>query len=298
MAGTTAPYSVAGTALLANVESLLPTLLAQVYKPGHPVLYAVGPSVTDMRSGNDLYYRTEKMLFKMIGCRMARYYKLPISGEAGGTLTHRPDMQNGAEGMMYLLASMAGGQNIIGGLGSLHNANGMSSTSRSSCSAGWSTWPSSSPGASTPAIASSLASIDSVGPGGNFLTDALTIDLLRSDEFFDSRRLDLTGGYVDGAPSMFEKAHEEVENRISGHRSTVPEAVRAAVRSLPVEIPEQGDGGRGLVSRLGPTSTSPPRPTTNRSTRRRARQVPFVGRHAAASATRDVADSSRPSARR
>jgi trimethylamine--corrinoid protein Co-methyltransferase len=43
MAGTTAPYSLAGTVLAANVEALLPVLIAQVFKPGHPVLYAVGP---------------------------------------------------------------------------------------------------------------------------------------------------------------------------------------------------------------------------------------------------------------
>ena len=250
MAGTTSPYSVAGTALAANVESLLPTLLAQVYKPGHPVLYAVGPSVTDMRTGNDLYYRTEKMLFKMIGCRMARYYKLPISGEAGGTLTHRPDMQNGAESMMYLLASITGGQNIIGGLGSLHNANGMSAEQIVMQCGLVDMAEFVARGVDTSDRKLALDSIDSVGPGGNFLTDALTIDLLRSDEFFDSRHLDLTGGYVDGAPGMFEKAHEEVENRISGHRSTVSEAVRDAVRSFcQVEVPEQGDGGRGLVSR-------------------------------------------------
>ena len=48
MAGTTSPNSVAGTGLIANVESLLSVLLTQIYKPGHPVIYAVGPSVTNM----------------------------------------------------------------------------------------------------------------------------------------------------------------------------------------------------------------------------------------------------------
>jgi len=125
MAGTTSPYSVAGTILIANAEALLPVLIVQCYKPGHPVFYGVGPSVTDMKSGHALYYRTEKMLFKLAGVQMGKYYNLPISGEAGGTLTHRPDIQNGAESMMYLLAALSG-QNVIGGLGSLHNANGMS----------------------------------------------------------------------------------------------------------------------------------------------------------------------------
>jgi len=126
MAGTTAPYSIAGTALLSNVESLLPVIITQLYKPGHPVLYGVGPSITDMKSGHDLYYRPEKFFFKTIGCEMGKFYHLPISGEAGGSLSYRADVQNGAESMLYLLASCAAGQNIIGGLGSLYNANGMS----------------------------------------------------------------------------------------------------------------------------------------------------------------------------
>jgi len=49
MAGTTSPYSVAGTALVSNVEALAPVLIAQVFKPGHPVMYGFGPSVTDLR---------------------------------------------------------------------------------------------------------------------------------------------------------------------------------------------------------------------------------------------------------
>jgi trimethylamine--corrinoid protein Co-methyltransferase len=76
MAGTTSPYSLAGTALAANAEALLPVLIAQCYKPGHPVFYAVGPSVTDMRSGHDHYYRAEKMLFKLAGVQMGQSFVL------------------------------------------------------------------------------------------------------------------------------------------------------------------------------------------------------------------------------
>ena len=79
MAGTTAPYSIAGTSLIANAEALLPVLIVQCFKPGHPVFYAVGPSVTEMKSGHDLYYRAEKMLFKLAGVQMGKYYRLPIA---------------------------------------------------------------------------------------------------------------------------------------------------------------------------------------------------------------------------
>ena len=217
---------------MANIEALLPTLLTQVYKPGHPAVYGVGPSVTDMRSGHDLYYRAEKMLFKTIACQMGRYYNLPLAGEAGGTLTHRADVQNGAEGMAYLLAAVAGGQHLVSGLGSLHNANGMSPEQIvMQCGmADMAEYLARGVDMSDRKLA--VDSIDSVGPGGNFLTDQLTIDLLRGDEFFDSPQFDMTGGYGNDAPSMLDKAHEEVENRIAHHQSTVADTVREAVRGF------------------------------------------------------------------
>jgi trimethylamine---corrinoid protein Co-methyltransferase len=229
MAGTTSPYSIAGTTLIANAEALLPVLIAQCFKPGHPVFYAVGPSVTDMKSGHDLYYRAEKMLFKVAGVQMGKYYNLPIAGEAGGTLTHRPDVQNGAESIMYLLAAFSG-QNVIGGFGSLHNANGMSAEQIvMQCGlADMAEFITRGIDASDYKLA--LESIAAVGPGGNFLTDPLTMDQLRGDEFFGSRYLDQSGGYTPNAPDMFDIAHQEVERLVGQYRPTVPEKVQEAIR--------------------------------------------------------------------
>jgi trimethylamine--corrinoid protein Co-methyltransferase len=229
MAGTTAPYSLAGTSLIANAEALLPVLIAQCYKPGHPVFYSVGPSVTDMKSGRDLYYRAEKMLFKLAGVQMGQYYGLPIAGEAGGTLTHRPDLQNGAESMMYLLAALSG-QNVVGGLGSLHNANGMSAEQIvMQCGlVDMAEYVSRGIDVSDRKLA--LESIAAVGPGGNFLTDSLTLELLRGDEFFQSPYVDLSGGYAQQAPDMYEIAHREVERLIGQHQPSVPEKIQDAVR--------------------------------------------------------------------
>lgn len=60
-----------------------------------------------------------------------------------------------------------------------------------------------------------IDSIRETGPGGSFLTDKLTIDLLRSDEFFESQHLDLTGGYVDNAPGMYEMAHQKAQELVA-----------------------------------------------------------------------------------
>ena len=229
MAGTTAPYSMAGTTLLANAEALLPVLIAQCLKPGHPVFYSVGPSVTDMKSGHDRYYGPEKMLFKLAAVQMGKHYNLPISGEAGGTLTHRADVQNGAESMMYLLAAFSG-QNVIGGLGSMHNANGMSAEQIIMQCGLVDMAEYVSRGIDLSDYKLALDSIARIGPGGNFLTDSLTIELLRDDEFFKSPHIDQTGGYTNDAPGMYEMAYAEAQRLVGQYRPTVPEKVQEVIR--------------------------------------------------------------------
>lgn len=230
MAGTTSPYSLAGTLLTSNVEALAPVLIAQAVKPGHPVLYGIGPSVTDMRSGHDRYYGAEKMLFKTAATQMGKFYRLPISGEAGGSLSWRPDVQNGAESMAYLLASVTGGQNVIGGLGSLHNANGMSAEQVIMQCGLADMAEYLARGVVLNEAKLGLESIREVQPGGNFLYDELTVKLLRSGEFFESPCFDLSGGYHAGAPGMYELAHQVVERLVCDYKPTVPGGVIEALR--------------------------------------------------------------------
>ena len=229
MAGTTSPFSIAGTALVANAEALLTVLIAQCYKPGHPVYYAVGPSVTDMKSGHDLYYGAEKMLFKLAGVQMGKFYNLPICGEAGGTLTYRHDVQDGAESMLYILAAMSG-QNLIGGLGSMHNANGMSAEQIVLQCGLLDMAEYVTRGIDMNDHKLALDSIANVGPGGNYMTDQLTIDMLRGNEFFQSRYLDQTGGYTIPSTGAYEMAHQEVQRMVEEYRPTVPAKVQDAIR--------------------------------------------------------------------
>ena len=42
--------------------------------------------------------------------------------------------------------------------------------------------------------------------------------------------LDLTGGYVDNSPGMYEIAHEKAQELVDNYQSTVPEKVSKAIR--------------------------------------------------------------------
>ena len=235
MAGSTSPYSIAGTFLQANIEALIPILIAQVYKPGHPVFYGVGPSVTNMQTGKDLYYRSEKMLFKIMANQMSTFYGLPSSGEAGGSLTHLPDVQNGAESLSFLLASHAWKQNIIGGLGSFGNANGMSSEQIIMQCGLIDMAEYLSKGVDFTGEKSGVASIEKTGPGGNFLMDDLTLSLLRdTEEFFHTPYMDLTGESSDpeSSKSMLDIAHQKVIDVQNSYVSRVPGNVQEKIKQF------------------------------------------------------------------
>lgn len=210
MAGSTAPYSRAGMLVEGHAENLAVAALTQIVKPGNPYLYTFGPSVTDLRSGHDLYYTLDKALLKVAAVQLARSLGIPCGAECGGTMTYRYDPQNGAEGSLFMLAAQASKAHLLCGIGSCHNANGMSAEMmliqtewlRSAEYLGREL-----------AIDERLLALDNIrqaGPGGHFLTDELTLELMHAEEFFAPEVLDYGGGY-DNRPSLLERAHAKVE---------------------------------------------------------------------------------------
>ena len=231
MAGTTSPCSIAGTALLSNVEALAPVLLTQVYKPGHPCFYGFGASATNLKSGHDLYYKAEKMLWKAICCKMGKFYGLPVSGGTGGSLTHLPDLQNGAESFALMFASILGGQNWFGGVGSMGNANGMSAEQIIMQCGLIDMVEFLEKGVDTCNKKLAFDSIASIGPSGNYLLDELTLELMHSNEFFSSPYLDMSGGYHK-SKGTYEIAHETAQTLVNNYKQTVPDAVYTAIKKF------------------------------------------------------------------
>ncbi|OGO81657.1 MAG: hypothetical protein A2Y21_09785 [Clostridiales bacterium GWC2_40_7] len=229
MAGTTSPYSKDTTLLLGNAENIFLAALTQIINPGNPFLYAFGPSRSNMRTGHDMYYTMDKVLWKAAAVELSKSYGIPAAAECGGTMTYRYDQQNGAEGMIFMLAAQNTGADFLCGIGSCHNANGMSAEMMLIQSAWLEAARFLSEGLSTANLGKGVESITNGGYGANFLTDDLTLELLRSREFFDNKLFDFTGGY-GAAPSMLENAHAEAEKLISSYISPVPAGMQEDLR--------------------------------------------------------------------
>jgi hypothetical protein len=67
------------------------------------------------------------------------------------------------------------------------------------------------------------------GPCGHFLDDDLTLQLLRSDEFFNDEIFDLSGGQ-GRSESLLDRAHEHVEELVAGYESPVPHDIQENLR--------------------------------------------------------------------
>lgn len=227
MAGSTAPYSLAGTLLQSHIEVLMIALMAQVLRPGHAVEYVSGLSVTDLRSGADLYYTLDKVLWKGAAVQLGRAEKMPVGAECGGTLTHRGDIQAGAEGMLFMLCAHASGAHRIAGFGSCHNAVGMSAEMMVIQQAYLRAARHLARGIRSEEPLLGATSLQRVGPGGQFLDDELTLQFMRSDEFFQDALFDLDGSR--GKP-LLERAHQRVQQLVEGYRSRVPEDIQEGLR--------------------------------------------------------------------
>jgi trimethylamine--corrinoid protein Co-methyltransferase len=108
MAGFTAPVTLAGELAITHAEVLALTTIAQLIRPGTPVIYGMSSSVPDMRSGANLAGAVEIGLLGGAAAQLARYCGLPCL-MSSGTDAHAPDAQAMMERLItFVLPALAG----------------------------------------------------------------------------------------------------------------------------------------------------------------------------------------------
>ncbi|MCD4679957.1 MAG: trimethylamine methyltransferase family protein [Bacteroidales bacterium] len=229
MAGTTSPYSKIGTLVQMNAENLFLVALTQMINPGNPVLYHVEPSVSDMRTGSDLYYTHDKAVWKLASIELGKFYGLPTAATCGGSMNYRYDQQTGAEGLLFMLSAVGSQADIIQGFGSFYNAMGMSAEMQLIQTSWWKTSKHLIHGIDMNILEESLESIRRVGPCGNFLADEHTVDMLRSGEFFYDELYDYSGDFKHG-DSMLKKAHNKVADITASIKSPHSEKLQKEIK--------------------------------------------------------------------
>ena len=112
IAGATAPATLAGLLVQENAGILAHITLAQIFRPGTPVLYGTVSTIANMRLGTVALGAVETGLITAASAQMARYYGLPCRSVGAATESKREDLQAGHGADCDPAAGGAGGRQL------------------------------------------------------------------------------------------------------------------------------------------------------------------------------------------
>jgi len=114
-AGATAPLSMAGALAQQNAEVLAPIILAQIVKPGLPVIYCGRLAMMEPRTGISVWGGVELALVSAATVQLGHHYGLPVNVYGFSTNSHTLDIQDGFErGISAAIAALAGADELSG----------------------------------------------------------------------------------------------------------------------------------------------------------------------------------------
>lgn len=113
MAGTTAPITLAGMMTLTNAEVLCTIALAEMIRPGTPVIYGSQSTGSNLRNGAITSGSPEGAIAYKYAAKLAKYYGLPCRG--GGSVSDAKvvDAQAGYESMLTFMVCSQSEMNLI-----------------------------------------------------------------------------------------------------------------------------------------------------------------------------------------
>jgi trimethylamine--corrinoid protein Co-methyltransferase len=111
--GAMSPVTIPAALVQQIAEALSGIALAQLIRPGCPVIFGSFLSNIDMQSGSPCFGTPESAIGLFCTGQIARYFGLPFRSGGGLTSSHVPDAQAGYEAMMTLLPTFLAGANWV-----------------------------------------------------------------------------------------------------------------------------------------------------------------------------------------
>ncbi len=225
-AGSTSPVTLAGTIVQANAESLSCLVIAQILRPGFPVIYGAMPSVMDMATTIFSYGAPELSIMSAAFCEMAKHYHLPTFGTAGCSDAKYVDVQAAVEATFSLLSSSLTGANLIHDCGILDHGSVASPAYNVLINEVLGMVKRYEQGIILNDDTLALDVLNTVGPGGHFLDDEHTLHHFRDiwyPQLFE--RMDYDRWLEKGAKHFEERLREETQKAMVVIPAPLPSAV-------------------------------------------------------------------------
>ncbi len=114
-AGATAPMSIAGALAQQNAEALMCVVLAQLVRPGLPIIYCGRLAVMEPRTGVSVWGGVELALASAGTVRLGHRYGFAVNVYGFSTNSHSLDLQSGFErGLNAMIPALAGADELSG----------------------------------------------------------------------------------------------------------------------------------------------------------------------------------------
>jgi trimethylamine--corrinoid protein Co-methyltransferase len=110
--GTTGPITIVGSLVISNATTLAGICLAQLINPGTPIVYGLGGSPTEMKTGSYVNGSPEDAKHTAIVTAMGRYYNIPCRSQGALTESFGLDYQAGMESAMMLTTAALSGVHL------------------------------------------------------------------------------------------------------------------------------------------------------------------------------------------
>jgi trimethylamine--corrinoid protein Co-methyltransferase len=112
LAGAMAPVTLAGALVEQNAEALAGIALAQIVRPGAPVMYGGFTSNVDMKSGAPAFGTPEYLKATLVGGQLARRYAIPYRS-SNSCAANALDAQAAYESVFSLWSVVMGGASFV-----------------------------------------------------------------------------------------------------------------------------------------------------------------------------------------
>jgi trimethylamine---corrinoid protein Co-methyltransferase len=220
IAGATAPVTLAGLLVQENANILAHITLAQIFRPGAPVLYGTVSTIANMRHGTVALGSVETGLITAASAQLARYYGLPCRSVGAATESKLEDIQAGIERTATLLPAVLAGVDYITCAGTLDSSmlesDALFVLDDEVC--GMLTRMARGIEVTEDSLALDL--IQKIGSDGNYLAEEHTVQNYKREHYMP--RLMLRDPYdiwvENGSPSALEKARQRVQTLVGKHQ--------------------------------------------------------------------------------
>jgi trimethylamine--corrinoid protein Co-methyltransferase len=230
--GLTSPVTMAGNLALTHAEQLSGIVLAQLIRPGTPVIYGGCPGVIDMRKITFSPGSIERQILNAAISQMAQHIGVPNYNIGGITDSKLPDIQAGYEkGAGICLTALAGSNYIHHAAGRIKDGvayeqyvidNEIIGMAKRAVK-----------GISVSEETLAIGVIAEVGPGGGYMAQPHTMKHFRDELFFPdlSDRNERASWEEQGSLDGRERARIEARRIIETHRPLpIPESVIRKIR--------------------------------------------------------------------